>query len=104
MKYLQTFNERKFYTIKYDNHDLTIDDIKRGEWSLKDHLDPKIAIMSNFLSDIRYRVNTKGSRVYSDEVDKIDQMYQIMSDLNTVVKDDIDQVSQSGDIDENYPF
>ncbi len=78
MKYLQTFNERTFYTIKYDNQELSIDDIKRGEWSLTDHLNPKLDKLILALGDMKARVNTKGTKVYKDEADKIDQMCQIL--------------------------
>ncbi len=78
MKYLQTFNERKFYTVKYDNQELSIDDIQNGEWSLTDHLNPKLDKLIMALGDMKARVNTHGSRVYKDEALKIDQMCQIL--------------------------
>jgi hypothetical protein len=78
MKYLQTFNERKFYTIKYDNQELSIDDINNGEWSLTDHLNPKIDKLIMALGDMKARVNTHGSKVYKDEAKKIDLMSQIL--------------------------
>lgn len=95
MKHLQSFNERKFYTIKNNNQELTINDIKNGEWSLTDHLNPKIDSLINSLNDIKNRSNIKGAKVYTDEADKIDQMYKI---LHSEIIDEIEEVNNINDI------
>lgn len=98
MKHLQSFNEKKFFTVKYSDHELSIDDLQNGEWSITDYLNPKIDKIINILTDVKSRVNNKGSKIYSDEVDKIDQMYHILNYSDDTKSDPI-EVMNSRDID-----
>jgi hypothetical protein len=78
MKHLQKFNEKTFYTVQYAEQELNIDDIKDGEWSIADQLNPKIAQLDNFLHELKDRLNSKGSKIYKEEADKIEQMFKTL--------------------------
>jgi hypothetical protein len=104
MKHLQFFNERKFYTIKYNDNELSIDDLQNGQWSITDHLNPKIDKIFVALTAIKTNINVKGARVYSDDAEKIDLMYDILNRDMDNINRPIDDVSSNdiGTVDPIY--
>ena len=79
MKHLQSFQEQAFFTVKYQPQELNLADLQAGEWSLTDHLQPKVSQIIASLTDLQSRLNTTGVKISKEEVEKVEQIYALLA-------------------------